>query len=109
MLDPIEAIRAALAADATPETRSAGAAVCRSILAVLEPGVAPQPAPLISPESVQQLVGMLGKMDVDQVLDVAIGRLRAMTAANGQPSIEEPARRMAIRMVQIPHVPEVGA
>ena len=80
MIDFVEAIRAAIETEATPEARAAGAAACRSILAALEPP-APTAQPILSPEAVAQLATVLRGMNVDQLFDVAIAKLRTLDAA----------------------------
>ena len=81
MENVIESIRAAIASDATPEAKAAGATACRAILAALEstPG---QPIALstVAPMSGSQIasvVSALRGVPPDQLLDLAIQRLRA--------------------------------
>jgi len=98
----LDQIRAALVPDASDDTRAAGATACRTILAALdaktgEPMQAPAgpaaplvamtpPAPYAPPSesprpspiaTVQALVAALRGMPPDQLLDLAITRLRA--------------------------------
>ena len=72
MNDQIEAIRAAVAADATAEQKAHGAAACRAILAALgaEPGkpIALPGAPVPHP---------LAGIDPGQALDLLIAKLTA--------------------------------
>ncbi len=72
MQDQIEAIRAAIAADATAEQKAHGAAACRAILAALgaEPGkpIAMPGAPVPHP---------LAGIDPGQALDLLIAKLTA--------------------------------
>jgi hypothetical protein len=97
MDDLIEKIRAAANADATDEARTAGADACRALLIALdakpgEPMASPVPsgeasivpvplAPttqLPTPHAAAQaIVSALRGMTPDQLLDVAIARLRA--------------------------------
>ena len=100
MSDVVDAIRAAIAPDANSEARAAGAAACRALAARLDPAGTPQP-PIIAPEVVQQLVGMLRTMDVDQVLDLAIAKLRTVGSKDVAPALPA-ARPFAIRMVPVP-------
>jgi hypothetical protein len=73
----LEAIRAATAPDATDETRAAGANACRTILTALE-AKAGQPLASVQPTTaVQSIVGLLGTMPPEQLLDLAIARLKA--------------------------------
>ena len=90
----IETIRTALASNATGDARVAGVHACREIIATLEPKLAPMP---ILPA---QLVPMLAKMDLNQLLDVAIVRLRELNAQNG---IEiDPVKPLAFPMIALP-------
>jgi hypothetical protein len=103
----VDTIRNAIAPDASAEARAAGIAACRSVLAELEP-TAPQaltatPAPVIPPEAITQLVAMVKQMDVNQLLDVAIDRLRALNAA--RPGPVQPAARDQPRTLTFPLVP----
>ena len=79
----IDAIRAASQSDASPEARAAGAAACRTILTALERGAgqplaAAAPAP---PSPVAAMVGALRGVPPDQLLELAIARLRAALPA----------------------------
>lgn len=81
----IESIRAALAPDAIAEAKLAGASACRTILAALE-GTPGQPlaAPAVVPMSGSQIAGMVSALrgvPPDQLLDLAIQRLRAALPA----------------------------
>ena len=77
----LESIKAAVLPGATDEARAAGANACRAILAALDarPGealvVAPPANPLVA------AVSMLRSMPPDQLLDLAIARLRAALPA----------------------------
>ena len=91
----IETIRVAVQSDATDEAKHQGALACRAILTALEakvgePLVTPtdlsaapsvpvaQPAPpVIEPQQVAAIVGALRGMPAEQLLDLAISRLRA--------------------------------
>jgi hypothetical protein len=77
----IDSIRAAIASDATPEAKAVGATACRAILAALE-GTPGQPlaAPAVVPLSGSQIAGVVSALrgvPPDQLLDLAIQRLRA--------------------------------
>jgi hypothetical protein len=74
-------IRAAFAADATPEARTAGANACRSIVAALEP--APAPATL-NPAAIASALTALRSVPPDQLLDLAIAKLRNALPAGTQ-------------------------
>jgi hypothetical protein len=96
MDDLLEAIRAAVASEATTEHKVAGAQACRTILAALE-AEAGQPMPL--PGAPQP--NPLGSIDPSQALDLLIARLRAAlpsedpTAAPARPR-EPPGLRIAL-------------
>ncbi len=90
----IEQIRAAVAEGATEETRAAGANACRTLLAALDtqPGAAmgTVPTPLAAPIQAPQIaavVSALRGVPPDQLLDLAIQRLRAALPAG----VEVPA------------------
>ena len=78
----IETIRTAVADDASPEQKSAGAQACRTILAALAavPGqpIALTGAPVASP---------LAALGPDRVLDLLIARLRAALPAEHAPAV----------------------
>ncbi len=71
-------IRAALATDATAEARAAGANACRSIVAALEP--APAPAAINATAVASALTALRG-VPPDQLLDLAIAKLRSALPA----------------------------
>ena len=75
----LESIRAALAADATADAKAAGAAACRTILTALDAtATAPIPtSPSINPTAVANIVGALRGVPPDQLLDLAIAKLRS--------------------------------
>jgi hypothetical protein len=82
MNDVIEAIRAALIPEATPEARVAGTAACRAVLTALEavPGqpMAATSAPAAPPlPQVANIASMLRSVPPDQLLDLAIAKLRS--------------------------------
>jgi fructose-1-phosphate kinase PfkB-like protein len=107
MENHVDTIRNAIAKDASTEARAAGIAACRNILAELEPAtaqaLAPSPSPVISPDVIPQLVAMVKQMDVNQLLDVAIERLRALNAA--RPGAVQPAQPELPRALTFPLVP----
>lgn len=78
MDDLLETIRGALAPDADDATKGAGIAACRSILNALEPVGAPSAPP---PLPIANLVSALRGVPPDQLLDLAIARLRAALPA----------------------------
>lgn len=82
MQELIEVIRAATAADATPEQKGAGVLACRTIAAALdtEPG-----KPLAMPSSTPAMA----RGSIDQVLDLMIARLSVI--AKARDDSEQPA------------------
>lgn len=79
----LAAITGAFANDASPESRSAGVAACRAILAMLDPTpIAPEqvpaPVPLPPDPNIAALVSAIRGLPIDQLLDLAIVRLKAV-------------------------------
>jgi hypothetical protein len=89
MQDLIESIRLAVAPEATDELRATGATACLAILRALEanPGeslaMAPPPVPM--PDAVATVVTALRGVPPEQLLDLAIARLRTALPP-GQPA-----------------------
>ncbi len=98
----IETIRLATASEATDEVRTAGAAACRTLLIVLEakPGesLAPPVAASVPDSPIAAVVAGLRGVPVDQLLDLAIAKLRTLVPADVTPI----APRMSIPMIQVP-------
>jgi hypothetical protein len=104
----IEKIRAATVSDVTDEARERGAEACRTLLRVLDakpgeplatPSLAPEPAlaaPSASPPSPQtaahMIVSALRGMTPDQLLDLAIARLRAALPAGTEMAAPQPVK-----------------
>lgn len=87
----LEAIRAATQPDASDATKVAGANACRMLLAALEtkqgdPLPAPVPMPTAAPD-ITALVASLKGVPVDQLLDLAIAKLRTMVPAPQTPPV----------------------
>jgi len=89
----IEAIRLATITDATEEARATGAHACRTLLLALE---AKTGDPLAAPTSPTDgtampqfaaVVGALRGMQPEQLLDLAIARLRAALPADAAPAV----------------------
>jgi hypothetical protein len=95
----LEAIRASFGSDATDETRAAGAHACRTILASLEPMPEVQP---VSTPAISQLIGALRGVPADQLLDLAIARLRAALPTEDAVA---PAQSIKFRLVPVPQQP----
>ncbi len=85
----IETIRAATAPDATQETRTSGIEACRTIIGALG-GQAVEPlasAPRSEPGPVATAVAaLLRTTPPDQLLDMAIAKLRALVPDDGKPA-----------------------
>lgn len=97
MENVIEAIRAAIAPDATAEAKNAGVAACRAIITALDanPGE-PLAAPVVPSSPVVAMVAALRGVPVDQLLDLAIARLRSALPAGAEaPRYRNQARRKA--------------
>jgi hypothetical protein len=95
----IESVRAAVTDGATPEARTEGIAACRSILAALEP--APAASPTAQPEPAPQIpiaaiASALRGANPDQLLDLAIAKLRTLVPADAQAGAH---RKLDIMMV----------
>lgn len=86
----LDTIRHALAPDAAPETRAAGAQACRAILAALEPQPAPAAAPPgAAPLPIAELATAIRTIPLDQLLDLAITKLRsALPAGADAPTVK---------------------
>lgn len=97
----LEAIRVAVSADASDEAKAAGANACRTILTALEakPGE-PMQMPSAAPSlPIDAIAAAVRGMPVEQLLDVAIARLRAALPAESAPARVKP---LAIPLVTIP-------
>lgn len=102
----IETIRAAIAPDATDDVRSAGATACRTILTALgaragEPLAAASPAPSSTASEIATTVAALRHVPPEQLLDLAIARLRAALP----PDVQSPAvQPVKFHVVTLPRV-----
>jgi hypothetical protein len=94
MDETINALRAALAPDATPELRAAGAQACRTMLTTLEP----QPpatavaAPVPTPPNIATIVTALRGAPPEQLLDLAIAKLRSALPAGSEVPAASPLK-----------------
>ena len=78
MQGAIDSIAAALAKDASPEAKRDGAVACRAVLSVLEPRGPDAVTPPAPPAPhVAALVAALRGMPMEQILDLAITKLRS--------------------------------
>lgn len=98
----LEAIRNATATDATDDARTAGAHACRTILTALEakPGesLAPPIGAAVPDSPIAAVVAGLRGVPMDQLLDLAISKLRTMVPAEAA----TPATKIAIPLIQVP-------
>lgn len=106
----IEAIRHAIAPEASDEARALGAQACRTILAALEtpagqelkPEIAPLPSMAVPASPLEAIVSALRGVPPDQLLDLAIARLKAALP----PGADAP-RISPLRVPLVP-VPKLG-
>lgn len=92
MNDLLETIRISLAADAAPAARQAGAAACRTILVGLEGGVPPSATPPLNASAIANVVTALRGVPPEQLLDLAIAKLRSALPAGVEPSSVKPLK-----------------
>jgi hypothetical protein len=113
-LDPLDTIRRGLAPEADASARALACAACRSILAALGepmPAVAPSPV-LAAPRSptpttpIAAIVESLRKLAPDQLLDLAIHRLRAALPADA--AVAVPDTRFQLVRIPLPPPPVAG-
>ena len=96
----LEAIRTATAPDASEEARSAGVIACRTILTALE-AKAGEPlvqSPAASGSPVVMAVSALKSVPPEQLLDLAIAKLRAMLPEGVPPPTVEPVKFHVIHL-----------
>ena len=99
----LESIRAALAPDATSETRAAGVEACRAILTALgataaEPSAPRQPE--VGPLA-HAVAGLIRTTPPDQLLDMVIAKLRAAVPVTADAPAPAP-QKINIPLVRIP-------
>jgi hypothetical protein len=97
----IEAIRAATAADATDEVKATGANACRTILTALEARAGePLAAPVLSAANpIETAVSVLRGMPAEQLLDLAIARLKAALPPETKVG---PVKSLTVPLVPLP-------
>ena len=104
MQELIEAIRAAVATDASPEQKATGVQACRTIVAALdtEPG-----KPIVLPG--MPLPAATSRVSVDQIIDLMIARLTTIAAerdTHPAPTIAPPTLTAASpRGLRVPVTP----
>jgi len=101
MEELLESIRIAVIADATPEARAAGASACRTILTALDatPGQPMAAAAVVDTSPIASALGMLRSVPPEQLLDLAIAKLRASLPAGVEAPKCEPLK---FHIIQIP-------
>ena len=96
----IESIKAALNPEATDDTREAGVVACRMILTALK-ATAGQPLAAPPVETPAQVVAsMVRGMPMDQLMDLAIARLKAALPKDAEVPLA--TRTLAIPMAKVP-------
>jgi hypothetical protein len=94
----LDAIRSAIASDATAEQKAAGAQACRTVLAALDAELGKSIALPGVPSA-----GPLAGLQLDQALDLIIARLRAAAPADNPQPVQAPrARPLQIALVTPP-------
>ena len=103
----LETIKLAAASDASDEARAAGAAACRTVLAALDARVGEPlvhvPAPAPSP--VAMAVSALRNVPPDQLLDLAIAKLRTLLPDGTALPRVDPVK---FHVIQLPQLPKGG-
>jgi hypothetical protein len=100
----VEAITAAIADGASDEARATGAQACRTILAALEatagePLTASAPAVAAPAAPAAAIVGALRGMPAEQLLDLAIARLKAALPPGAD---VQPTQPLKFHIVPVP-------
>ena len=97
----LETIRTATASEATEEARSAGVVACRTILTALE-AKAGEPlvnVPAPAPSPIGMAVSAVRNVPPDQLLDLAIAKLRTMLPEGTTPPKVDPVK---FHVIQLP-------
>lgn len=104
----LDSIRAALASDATAETRAAGASACRTILTALDatPGAPLGAVPVVAPSPLAAAIaGVVRSTPPEQLLDLLIAKLGGLAqqpdAASTAPSARS-LHKFAVPLVKVP-------
>lgn len=101
MEDLLQAIRAAVTQGATDDERAAGIGACRTIVAALEASVG-QPmtaSPAAPMPPIASIVGALRGLPPEQLLDLAIAKLRAALPAD---AVVTPVLPLKYHIIQPP-------
>jgi hypothetical protein len=89
----IETIRAAIAPAASDQVRAEGARACRTLLLALEANEGESLAPPVpGPAQVEALVTALRNVPIDNLLDLAITKLRAALPPGTSPPTVTPLK-----------------
>ena len=98
----LESIRIAVATDASDEHRAAGAQACRTILLALDAKAGePLAAPSIPASPVALIATAMRSMPAEQLLDLAISRLRAALPADATAA---PTNSLRFNLLPLPVV-----
>jgi hypothetical protein len=98
----IDAIRAAVSQDATPEARASGVAACHSILAALGAKAGEPLGATVTPNvgpAATAIAALVRRTPPDQLFDMLIGKLQSMLPAEAPLA---PVRGMNIAYVKVP-------
>jgi len=103
MENVIDAIRAAVAPGASAEAKTAGVTACNAILAALqathgEPLAPPAPPRIEIGPAAAAFAAMVRTSAPEQLLDLAIAKLRSMVPADAAPTV----RAVNIPLVRVP-------
>lgn len=97
MQELIEVIRVAVSGDASIEQKASGAQACRTILAALDS----QPGkPIAMPGT--PTTPMMGRLSIDQVLDLAIAKLTTIASSREATAAPTPAHPQGLRVPRTP-------
>jgi len=96
----LEAVHTAVAADATDEARALGAEACRTLLAALDAKAGQSmSASVVDTSPLMSAVSMLRGVPPDQLLDLAIAKLKAALPSGVEVPKVEPLK---FHIIQLP-------
>ena len=100
MNELLEAIRIAVTPEATDESRAAGVEACRTILVALDAKLGrPMSASVLDTSPLMTAVSMLRGVPPDQLLDLAIAKLKAsLPSGTDAPKVEP----LKVHIIQLP-------